>query len=232
MLRPIIEIDESKCNGCGQCILNCAEGALAIVNGKAKLINEVYCDGLGACLNCPQGALHIVEREAQQFNAETALAAKRLKAKGGGTAEPEYVVGCLGSAVKILTPLTTNFQRKRSDLQAVLSTWPLQLRLVPPSAPFLKKARVLLAAHCAGFALPNLHEDWLIGRVPIITCPKLEDKSVLMDKLTNILRQGNIEALDVLRMSVPCCSMDSLTKQAIANAKSNLVASYHVVQLQ
>ncbi len=229
MLRPIIEIDESKCNGCGQCILNCTEGALAIVNGKAKLVNEVFCDGLGACLNCPQGALHIVERKAQQFNEEAALAAKRLKKRG--TAEPGYAIGCPGSTEKILTPLTSSIQKRTTDLQAVLSTWPLQLRLVPPSAPFLKNARVLLAAHCAGFALPNLHEDWLIGRVPIITCPKLEDKSVLMEKLTDVLRLGNIAALDILSMGVPCCSMDSLIKQAIATAKSNLVASYHVVQL-
>lgn len=233
MLRPIIEIDEEKCDGCGQCILNCAEGALAIVNGKARLISDMYCDGLGACLACPQGALRIVEREAEDFNEEAALAARTQRDRANAAARPPFGAGCPGSAARTLTPLTGMPQARAGDpaLQASLSAWPVQLRLVPPVAPFLRNARVLLAAHCAGFALPDLHRDWIAGRIPVIACPKLEDNALLVDKLTALLRQGGMAGLDILRMSVPCCGLDRLTARALAAAGSGLAPRCHVVRL-
>ena len=148
MKRPIIEIDEEKCNGCGQCVLDCAEGALAIIDGKAKLVSDIYCDGLGACLNCPEGALRLVEREAPEFDEEAALAAK---AKRDGTAQPHrpHGGGCPGSMARTFTPLTggpaTMAPAGSQDLRAQVPTWPIQLRLVPPTAcPKLEDNEVLV----------------------------------------------------------------------------------------
>ncbi|WP_374283094.1 ATP-binding protein [Desulfovibrio sp.] len=232
MKRPIIEIDEEKCNGCGKCVLDCAEGALAIIDGKAKLISDVFCDGLGACLNCPEGALRLVERDAPEFDEEAALAAK---AKREGAAAPHRPHGgCPGSMARTLTPLVGGPATAGAggDLRAQVPTWPIQLRLLPPTAPFLKGANILLAAHCAGFALPNLHTEWMRGRVPVIACPKLEDNEVLKEKLTAIIKNGGIAGITVLRMSVPCCGgLERLVHSAIEAAGSTLTPETHIVQL-
>ena len=237
--RLIIEIDEDKCNGCGQCILDCAEGALAIVDGKAKLIRDSYCDGLGACLNCPEGALHLVEREADDFDEAAALAAKAEregKAPTHTAHAPQAMMprpgGCPGSMARALKPLTPVTAAANPGLAVDLPSWPIQLRLIPPTAPFLKGAELLLAAHCAGFALPNLHKDWLAGRIPVITCPKLEDNAALLEKLTAIIPSGQIAGLTVLRMSVPCCGgLEHLVQQALKDAQSDLKMECHVVTL-
>ncbi|MBQ9406982.1 MAG: ferredoxin [Desulfovibrio sp.] len=232
MQRPIIEIDNEKCNGCGQCILNCAEGALGIVNGKATLLSETYCDGLGACLDCPQGALRIVQREAKEFNEQEALAAKAQRAEEQ-LRRQDRSGGCPGSAVRTLRPLMEHStpQNTPDTLRACLPSWPVQLRLVPSNAPFLRNASVLLAAHCAGFALPKLHSDWLSGRIPLIACPKLEDKHLLAEKLTELLRDGGMARLDILRMHVPCCGLDRLADMALKTAHSAIVPRCHVVQM-
>ncbi len=237
--RLIIEIDEDKCNGCGQCVLDCAEGALAIVDGKAKLIRDSYCDGLGACLNCPEGALNLIEREADDFDEEAALAAKAEregKAPSQAAHAPLGMMpkpgGCPGSMARALKPLSPASAAANPGLAVDLPSWPIQLRLVPPTAPFLKGAEVLLAAHCAGFALPNLHKDWLAGRIPLIACPKLEDNAALLEKLTAIIKSGQIAGLTVLRMSVPCCGgLEQLAQQALKNAQSDLKMECHVVKL-
>lgn len=209
MQRPIIEIDEEKCTGCGQCILDCAEGALAIIDGKARLVSEVFCDGLGACLNCPHGALSLVTREAPAFDEAAALAAKARR-----SGQP---ASCAGSAPRQLAPLRSLTPTEQgADPVASTATWPLQLRLVPPTAPFLRGAHLLLAAHCAGFCLPRLHEDWLAGRVPVIACPKLDDPAASRQALTALLTHGGIVAVTVLRMSVPCCGgLERLLHQAM-----------------
>jgi Pyruvate/2-oxoacid:ferredoxin oxidoreductase delta subunit len=237
MKRPIIEIDEEKCNGCGQCILDCAEGALAIVNGKAKLVSEVFCDGLGACLNCPQGALHLVERDAPEFDEDAAMAAKAQR-EGSPTPHGKHghPAGCPGSMVRSSTPLTAGPAHmptgKTPSLAAQTPSWPIQLRLVPPTAPFLRGANILLAAHCAGFALPNLHAEWMRGRIPIIACPKLEDNALLAEKLTAILTSGGVAGITVLRMSVPCCGgLDRLVAHALKESGSTIVPESHIVQL-
>lgn len=228
MKRPIIEIDEVKCNGCGQCVLDCAEGALAVIDGKARLISEVFCDGLGACLNCPQGALTLTTREAAEFDEKAALAAKARR-----EASESAAGGCLGSAARSLRPLGAPAAAvANTTLRAELPTWPIQLRLVPSQAPFMDGAHLLLAAHCAGFALPRLHQDWLPGRVPLIACPKLEDNAPLLEKLTDILRGGRITGLTVLRMSVPCCGgLERLAREALNRAGRDLPLESHVVAL-
>ena len=239
MQRPIIEIDEEKCDGCGQCVLDCAEGALAVIDGKARLISEVFCDGLGACLNCPRGALRIVTREAPAFDEEAALAAKAAReGRPAGTAGGH---GCPGSTPRRLTPLLSaqNAQAAPASpdaLQARTATWPLQLRLMPPTAPFLRHAHILLAAHCAGFALPDLHERWLRGRVPVIACPKLDNSNNdYLDRLVAILR-GHADApprsLTILRMSVPCCAgLEHLAHAAVRQAGLDIVPQIHVISL-
>ncbi|CAI3224690.1 Ferredoxin 3 fused to uncharacterized domain [Desulfovibrio diazotrophicus] len=231
MKRLIIEIDEDKCNGCGQCVLDCAEGALAIVDGKAKLVSDVFCDGLGACLNCPQGALKLTEREAAPFDEVAALAAKDGSAATAPQRPPAVAPhrGCPGAAARTLRPLAAPVADAPAELTARLPSWPIQLRLVQPSAPFLRGAHVLLAAHCAGFALPGLHQDWLTGRIPIIACPKLEDNALLQERLTALLAAG-VQSLTVLRMSVPCCGgLERLARNAAAGL--NLPVSCAVVRL-
>lgn len=231
MERPIIEIDEEKCDGCGQCVLDCAEGALAVTDGKARLISDVYCDGLGACLNCPQGALRLVTREAADFDEAAALAAKALRQKSS----PDFSSGCPGSAprsMRPLTPLGSVANEPSSPLRAALPSWPIQLRLIPPAAPFLQGSRLLLAAHCAGFALPDLHQGWLASHVPLIACPKLEDNALLQEKLTSILRESGAAGLEVLRMSVPCCSgLERLAHKALEAAAAGMPLRSHVIQL-
>lgn len=244
MERPIIQIDEERCDGCGQCVLACAEGALAIRDGKARLISDTYCDGLGACLSCPRDALKLVVRDAPDFDEAAALAAKAAR-----TDIPKpHAGGCPGSAARVLNPaagqappvpLASAAAAGAADggsVPAVLPSWPLQLRLLPPTAPFLRGARILLAAHCSGFALPNLHADWLAGRIPVIACPKLDDAGrEYLPRLTAILR-GHADAppvsIDVLRMSVPCCSgLEHLARAAVREAGPDIPIRCHVVRL-
>lgn len=214
MKRPIIEIDEEKCNGCGKCILDCAEGALKIVNGKAKLVSEVYCDGLGACLNCPQGALRLEMKEAPPFDEGAAMAAKAREKQ------------------KKSTPFRMAHDSQAEATQpAVYSSWPIQLALVPPNAGFLKNADLLLGAHCAGFTLPSLQADWLKGRIPLIACPKLEDNAMLAHKLASILKNNDINSLTILRMSVPCCNLPKIAADAIQEAGIDLAPKVNIVQL-
>ncbi|WP_165065191.1 ferredoxin [Desulfovibrio sp. ZJ200] len=236
MKRQIIEIDEAKCNGCGQCVLDCAENALAVIEGKARLISEVYCDGLGACLNCPQGALTLTVREAPPFDEAAALAAKArseaARGPAGQAAAGLPAGGCPGGAARILRPLT-GAAAAEPHLRADLPAWPIQLRLLPPQAPFLVGAHLLLAAQCAGFALPRLHQNWLSGRVPLIACPKLDDNKELQEKLNAILRVARPVELSVLRMSVPCCQgLERLARQALEGCGSSAALHCHVVQLE
>lgn len=177
--RKIVNINESLCNGCGSCIPKCAEGALQIVNGKAKIIKETYCDGLGACLGqCPQGAITITEREAEAFN--EAEVHEYLKNK---------------PATK---PQTTNQALQKPQ-------WPIKLNLVPVKAPFFENADILLAADCAPVALKNFH-DLMAGKRVIIGCPKFDDARAYAQKLTEILQQNNIASVTVVHMEVPCCT--------------------------
>ena len=237
MLRPVIEIDEDKCNGCGQCILDCAEGALAIVDGKARLISDVYCDGLGACLNCPQGALSLSMREAAPFDEAAALAAKERR-QTGASKDARPAGGCPGSAARTLKPITplqasqTLGAATDGELAASLPAWPAKLALVPPSAPFLRGARLLLTSDCAALALADIHAKWLKGRIPLLACPKLEEHELVRQRLCNIIKESAPAGIDVLRMSVPCCgALARLAQEAIADSGSSVPLAVHTVQL-
>lgn len=216
--RKIIKIDEEKCNGCGDCVLSCAEGALQIIDGKAKLVSDNYCDGLGACIGeCPQGALIIEEREAPEFDEE----AVEHYLKENRKAEAELPCGCPSRTVtqfeKTVTEGTVAAETVRR--QSMLSHWPVQLRLVPPTAPFLMRADLVLVADCVPFAYADFHQDFLKDHAVLVACPKLDDFDAHLEKLTEILRQAQLNSLTVLTMEVPCCSgLVHMAKQAIATS--------------
>ena len=208
-LRKIIEIDEDLCNGCGQCVPSCAEGALQVIDGKAQLVSEVYCDGLGACLGeCPTGALRILERDAEEFDTEAVEEYLRTQETS------ETPVGipdkgiCPSSRVEILTSPCSQAEKTVSGLgtASALSHWPVQIRLVPPTAPFLRGAHLLIAADCVPVAYPHFHSDLLKGRVVMIGCPKFDDAKEYVFKFAEIFRTSRIQGVTVVVMEVPCCS--------------------------
>jgi len=212
--RQIIEIDEEKCDGCGQCIIACAEGALELVDGKAKLVSEVYCDGLGACLGeCPQGAITIIEREAEEFDEEKVH--ERLKELEGASAgkpgqaagESELACGCPSSTTMTLKPGESagSSEGKEADVSSQLGHWPIKLQLLGPDAPFLKGSDLILMADCSAASYPNLHRDFLSGRTIALGCPKLDDLEAHIEKLAQILETAKPKSLTVLYMEVPCC---------------------------
>lgn len=214
--RKIILIDEEKCNGCGLCAITCAEGALQIINGKAKLVSEIYCDGLGACIGeCPQGALTIEERESAEFDEKAVEHHLKEKRK----TEANLPCGCPSHTVTQFEKAETgkavpdDAVRRESEL----GHWPVQLRLVPPTAPFLQGADLLLVADCVPFAYADFHHDFLKEHAVLVACPKLDDFDAHLAKLTEILRQSQVKSLTVLHMEVPCCSgLVYMVKQAIA----------------
>jgi ferredoxin len=233
VMRKIVKIDEEKCDGCGTCVPSCAEGALQIIDGKAKLISEVYCDGLGACLGeCPMDAITIEEREAddfdeaaveahlhQQEHAEDTLPCGCPSATVTEFEKPPAFAGCPSANVARFTRETqseaTATETERQD--SMLGHWPVQLTLVPPTAPFLKGADVVLAADCVPFAYPEFHRDFLKNRSLLVACPKLDDYQAHLQKLVAILREADVNSLRVLHMEVPCCSgLVHMAQQAIA----------------
>ena len=223
-MRKIIEIDEEKCNGCGQCVIACAEGALAIIDGKAKVVSEVFCDGLGACIGeCPEGALRIVEREAPEFDEEAVKEHLKQEAKVGHEAHSGAACGC-PSAVPVLlrshgpgAAVTPDDSAHVEESELV--NWPVQWRLISPRAPFLKGADLLLAADCAPFAYPDFHRSFMRGKPVIIGCPKLEEQRAFLEKLTDIFREANPRSVHVVMMEVPCCGgLLALAKEAAKRA--------------
>ncbi|MEF2232061.1 MAG: 4Fe-4S binding protein [Pseudodesulfovibrio sp.] len=235
-MRKMITINEDLCNGCGQCVPACAEGALAIVDGKAKLVKEIYCDGLGACLgDCPTGALKVEVREADDFDPEAVEA--HLTAQGrevpdhmpdpeslriGGGPRPKG--GCPGAALHAMTPCQQANMPQAAAPQAgpggsALSHWPVQLRLVPPNAPFLQGADLLLTADCVPVALPGYHGQFVPGRVVLMGCPKFDNQAEYIEKLAEIIRMNNLRSITVMEMEVPCCSsMTAILNEAFKRA--------------
>jgi len=223
-IRKIIKIDEEKCNGCGVCVPSCAEGALQIIDGKARLISEIYCDGLGACLGeCPEGAISIEERQADEFNEEAVKQHLHLKEP----AEEELPCGCSSSTVAQFESRvnTGAVDVAEAILESKLGHWPVQLTLVPPHAPFLQGADVVLAADCVPFAYAGFHQDFLREHALLVACPKLDDFQAHLEKLTEILRVAEVRSLTVVHMEVPCCSgLAHMARQALlASGKQILV---------
>ncbi len=203
MLRKMVQIDEEKCNGCGLCVNACHEGALQMVNGKARLVSDSYCDGLGACLpECPAGAIAIIEREAAPFDEEAVQ--KHLAAKEAQAAAPPLACGCPGTHAKVIDRQAGEGRAERVAVRSQLRQWPCQLKLVPVNAPYFAGAHLLVAADCTAFAYANLHADFMANKVTLIGCPKLDGVNYA-DKLAEILRTHDIKSVTVLRMEVPCC---------------------------
>ena len=212
MIRRIINIDEERCNGCGACAAACHEGAIAMVAGKAKLMRDDYCDGLGDCLPaCPTGAISFVEREAAAYDEAAVLAAKAKK-------EEKLPCGCPGAAVKTIRRQEAAETEAVTPRQSRLSHWPVQIKLVPVSAPWLNGAKLLIAADCTAYAYGNFHQDFIKDRVTLVGCPKL-DSVDYSEKLTDILRDNDIRSVTVVRMEVPCCGgLEHAVKKALASS--------------
>lgn len=207
VIRKIIEIDEEKCDGCGQCILGCAEGALKIIDGKARVIDDKFCDGLGACIGeCPQGALAIVEREAEEFD-EAAVEAHLESQPPGAAPAGCPSAGCPSAGIQMFVPRKTPESAPGSEETAsALSHWPVQIRLVPPDAPFLKNADLLVLADCAAVAYPALQEDLIRNKVVLMGCPKFDPKAEYVQRFAEIFRRNAVKNVTVVYMEVPCCS--------------------------
>lgn len=236
--RKIIEIDEALCNGCGQCVPDCAEGALRIVNGKAKLIAEKYCDGLGACLGgCPTGALRIIEREADDFDEEAVEELLRQKEDQEETV-PTMGCGCPSSHIQVFQPAPTPCQMANQPKTlndhgveaSALTHWPVQIRLVPATAPFLKNADLLVAADCTPLAYAHFHRDLLSGKVVMMGCPKFDETDSYVQKFAEIFATAQPRSITVAIMEVPCCAnMRSIIRRAMEQASREIPVTEIVI---
>ena len=220
MLRKIIKIDEEKCNGCGACADACHEGAIAMVNGKAKLIKDDYCDGLGDCLpTCPTGAITFEEREAAAYDEEAVQVRMAEKNKQ----VPPLACGCPGISAHAITrnpvaapepAVDTSF-----DMASQLRQWPVQIKLVPINAPYFKDANLLVAADCTAYAYGNFHNKFMKSKITLVGCPKLDDGDYT-EKLTAIIRDNDIKSVTLVRMVVPCCGgLERAVKTALADSE-------------
>lgn len=218
-VREIIEIDEEKCNGCGECIPNCAEGALQIIDGKARLVRDDLCDGLGACLgHCSQGALKIIQREAADFDEEAVE--EHLKQ----TAQLEMPgCDCAQTCFADPSPVVSVEEVKGDRRPSRLHQWPIALRLVPVKASFFENADLLITADCVPFAYPEFHKDFLRGKVLVYGCPKFDDTMGYVRKLTEIFQTNTINSITLVIMEVPCCSgLDRIVERAIADSGKSI----------
>ncbi len=227
-LRKIIEIDEELCDGCGQCVPGCAEGSLQIVDGKAKMVSDNLCDGLGACIGeCPNGALRIVEREAEEFDEEAVEKYLAEKEAAKQKQQPVLACGCPSTNIQTFAPVSScreaNIPTGFEDSESTLSHWPIQIRLVPATAPFLKGADLLVLADCCGVAIPTLHKDLLKGRVVMIGCPKFDDIQEYIEKFADIFKTADIKSVLSVVMEVPCCSgLPMIVKKGMEAAGKNI----------
>ena len=229
VLRNIVKIDEEKCDGCGQCVQACAEGAIQIINGKARLVSETYCDGLGACLgHCPQDAITVEQRDADEFDeqaTEAYLAAKNLPQQ-----KPDFV--CPGTMAQKLTK-KDGISTENVPGTSQLTHWPVQLKLVSPTAPYFADAELLLVADCVPFAMADLHNKFLKDHSIVIGCPKLDDSRFYVEKLAEIVRMNKLGSLTVIHMEVPCCSgLTRVAKEAVAKSGTNLSFKDITIDLQ
>ncbi|MDO4494115.1 MAG: 4Fe-4S binding protein [Clostridia bacterium] len=216
MIRKIIEIDENKCNGCGACAKACHEGAIGMVNGKAKLLRDDYCDGMGDCLpECPTGAITFVEREAAAYDEAAVLENKRKNDRREACVRPG--TGCPGSASRSIVRSGARAARETAaeSNASQLTNWPVQIKLAPLAAPYFNGAKLLIAADCTAYAYASFHADFLRNKVCLIGCPKL-DGADYSEKLAEILLRNDIKSVTVVRMEVPCCGgLEMAAKKAL-----------------
>ncbi len=230
-IRKIIRIDEELCDGCGLCVPDCAEGSLQIIDGKVKLVADNLCDGLGACLgSCPTGALTIIEREADEFDEEAVekfLAGQKMTK---AAPQPQMDCGCASTQIKsfrVESPCVTANKPKPiprgASQNSLLSHWPIQIRLIPPHAPFLQGADILIAADCTAVSAPGFQEKYLDGKVVMMGCPKFDDAQSYIDRFTEIIDNCNLKSITILIMEVPCCSaMNVIVKRALENSSKSV----------
>ena len=214
MKRRIIEIDQNKCNG--SCAAACHEGAIAMVNGKAQLMRDDYCDGLGDCLpTCPTGAISFVEREAAAYDEQAVLENKQKRMQKEGMTLHH---GCPGSQMRQMQHKPEPAGEDMPALRSQLSQWPVQIKLVPVNAPYFDGAKLLIAADCTAYAYANFHQKFIRGHITLVGCPKLDDVDY-SEKLTQIIRENNIQSVTVVRMEVPCCGgLERAAKVALQNS--------------
>lgn len=243
MIRKIIEIDDAKCTGCGNCVTGCAEGALAIIDGKARIVRDMFCDGLGACIgHCPEDALRIIDREADDFDEEAAMEHVRRMGGAGGHSTPHRGCpstqvqtlktphsGCPSAGMMRMTPCD-KANIPAGQVGSALSHWPIQIRLVPPHAPFLNNADLLIAGDCCPVAAPDFHSRFLTGRVVMLGCPKFDNAAEYVERLTQIFSHAAIKSVTVLEMEVPCCSgLSRIVSQALVNSGKSIPATRAIV---
>jgi Pyruvate/2-oxoacid:ferredoxin oxidoreductase delta subunit len=223
-MRNIVKIDEEKCNGCGQCVTACAEGAIEIVNGKARLVSEIYCDGLGACIgHCPEDAITIEQRQAEEFDEEATKAHLAQEHQN----QTDFVCpGMMTQKIETRDSATDS----STPVPSQLSQWPVQLKLVPPTAPYFNNSDLLLVADCVPFAMGDFHNRFLKDKTIAVGCPKLDDVDFYIDKLSSILKANKLNGLTVIHMEVPCCSgLTHIARQAIA--KTGIEMSFEDVTI-
>jgi NAD-dependent dihydropyrimidine dehydrogenase PreA subunit len=229
-LRNVVKIDEEQCNGCGLCVTACAEGAIQIIDGKAKLISESYCDGLGACIGeCPENAITVEKREATEFDEEAAKA--HLAKQKTGQMQTDFV--CPGIVAKELRAKDEAPSSGTPEVRSQLRHWPVQLKLVSPTAPYFADADLLLVADCVPFAMGDFHSKFLKGHGIVVGCPKLDDAEFYIEKLAAILQGNKLSSLTVVHMEVPCCfGLTHIAREAVARSGVGMSFEDVTVDLQ
>ncbi|MFX1448123.1 MAG: 4Fe-4S dicluster domain-containing protein [Promethearchaeota archaeon] len=243
VVRKIIKIDEDLCTGCGNCVVDCAEAALEVINGKARVVNDLFCDGLGACIKgCPEGALEIIEREAAEFDEEAVeKRLESLKQKEEAeikqvkqiVAEHSHQCGCPSSQTMVFDePAVQN--EVTGKISSMLRQWPVQMHLINPNAPYYQGADVLLAADCTGFSYGDFHRDFLNSKSIAIACPKLDQgKEVYIEKIKTLIDGAKINTLTVAIMEVPCCSgLLALAQEGAKRASRKVPIKYIVIGIK
>ena len=216
MIRRIVHIDEEKCNGCGICVTACHEGAIGMVDGKARLMRDDYCDGLGDCLpNCPTGAISFIEREAAAYDEAAVKANMERKETHKADQLHSAVHRCPGQAIREFNRRGLQEEVSRETVQSQLQQWPCQIKLAPVNAPYFNGSKLLIAADCTAYAYAAFHQDFIRNKVTLIGCPKL-DQVDYSEKLTAIIQNNNIQSVTIVRMEVPCCGgLEIAAKKAL-----------------
>jgi Pyruvate/2-oxoacid:ferredoxin oxidoreductase delta subunit len=235
--RKIIEIDPERCDGCGLCVPSCAEGAIQVIDGKARLVAEKYCDGLGACLGeCPNDALHIIERDAEDFDEQAVEEHLKQQSPPEKPAARPSFQGCPSSQLQTFIqpgPAAPSGPSPSGKQGSALAHWPVQIKLVPPTAPFLKGADLVVVADCAPLAYPDFHQEFLRGKAVMMGCPKFDDVQEYIQKFTDIFKTAGLRSITTVVMEVPCCSgLPWIVNQALQASGKNIPLTEKVIGIR